>query len=189
MRLTRSSVAAMVVATIVVAAAHVTGRLSPASRVSPTPEELAEFFDVFAGAGGQRPAAAVVKRILALDANGDTHVSRDELPERMHVLVEHGDLNGDRVLTAQEIERLVHLPPASPRTRTSLPARKRPVTMADVIRDLRLPQPKQDRAMAIAKDYVSGVPDGRLRKLLDDEEYENFVASANRLNSRRGMAD
>lgn len=197
MRLTRSSLAAATMVAVA-AAAQTTVRLAPAAQVSPTPEELAQFFEVFVGDGASRPSAAVVKRILALDANGDTHVSRDELPERMRILIERGDLNGDGVLMAQEVERVVELISASPRTNPPPPLRmKQPATMADVVRDLRLPAPKHDLAMAIVKNDRGGMClvnnsqdvglcelHARLRELLDDDEYENFVAAANRLNGR-----
>ncbi len=48
----------------------------------------------------------VVERIMAFDKNKDGKVTRDELPERMHHLIEQGDTNKDGGLDRDEIQKL-----------------------------------------------------------------------------------
>ncbi len=48
----------------------------------------------------------LVERLMAYDKNGDGKVTKDELPERMHGLIEQGDRNGDGALDRDEIRRL-----------------------------------------------------------------------------------
>lgn len=49
----------------------------------------------------------LVERLMSYDKNGDGKITRDELPERMHALIEQGDRNGDGALDREEIKRLV----------------------------------------------------------------------------------
>src|SRR5687768_10849889 len=100
MRLTRSVATTVAGVMSVVAAAALTAiLLAPVAKVSPTPEELAERYTVFAD-------DRQTTRILAMDANGDTYVARHELPERMQNLM-RGDQNGDGFLSANEVRALV----------------------------------------------------------------------------------
>ena len=48
----------------------------------------------------------LVERLMSYDKNGDGKITKDELPERMHSLIEHGDLNGDGALDRDEIKKL-----------------------------------------------------------------------------------
>jgi hypothetical protein len=48
----------------------------------------------------------VVERILSFDKNKDGKVTRDELPERLHYLIEKGDTNKDGALDREEIRKL-----------------------------------------------------------------------------------
>jgi hypothetical protein len=48
----------------------------------------------------------LVERLMSFDKNGDGKVTKDELPERMHALIEQGDTNGDGALDRAEIRRL-----------------------------------------------------------------------------------
>src|SRR5262245_8423774 len=48
----------------------------------------------------------LVTRLMSYDKNGDGKVTKDELPERMHSLIEQGDRNGDGALDRDEIRRL-----------------------------------------------------------------------------------
>jgi Ca2+-binding EF-hand superfamily protein len=48
----------------------------------------------------------LVERLMSYDKNGDGKVTKDELPERMHGLIEQGDRNGDGALDREEIRRL-----------------------------------------------------------------------------------
>lgn len=152
------------------------------AKMSPTPEELAKRFGVFAD-DPSHPSVAVAQRILALDENGDTYVARDELPERMQSLM-RGDRNGDGLLAANEVKELVKQAGAS-RSRFPPPPlpRGRTTTLIDVVRDQKLPQPKHDFAMALLENPgVTLSPDlgVRLRKVLDRVEYENLKAAMTR---------
>jgi EF hand len=57
---------------------------------------------------GLRTIAAddLVERLMAYDKNKDGKVTKDELPERMHGLIEQGDTDGDGALSLAEIKAL-----------------------------------------------------------------------------------
>jgi hypothetical protein len=129
---------------------------------------------------------AVLDRILSFDANADNRISREELPERMQGLLTRGDRNQDGVLTPDEIAPLgdVH---------TSLSRRTASVdvhgsgNLATVIADLKLPPATHNRALAIVNKPRSGDDPAHvdvtteMKDLLNDEDYENYVAAAARL--------
>jgi EF hand len=48
----------------------------------------------------------MVERIMSFDKNKDGKVTKDELPERMHHLIEQGDTNKDGVLDRDEVKKL-----------------------------------------------------------------------------------
>jgi hypothetical protein len=48
----------------------------------------------------------IVERIMAFDKNKDGKVTKDELPERMHHLIEQGDTNKDGALDRDEVKKL-----------------------------------------------------------------------------------
>ena len=129
---------------------------------------------------------AVVDRILSFDANGDDRIARDELPERMEGLVSRGDTNQDGFLTPDEIVPLVDMRPTAPRSHVIVGD---PGSLADVIADLKLPASTHNRALAIVKgprnvhDPANIDLDAEMRELLDDEDYENFLAAVARLRS------
>jgi hypothetical protein len=134
-----------------------------------------------------RSPLAAIERLVSFDANADRRVSRDELPERMQGLVARGDRNADAALDSDEIRALV-MAAASERTRVSF----RPQSsggLPGVISDLKLPPAKHARALAIVSaldpprnlNAVTSDLRREMRALLDDEEYENFVAAATRL--------
>ena len=137
---------------------------------------------------GPARSPAVIERLVSFDVNADDRLSRDELPERMQGLVARGDRNADAALDLDEIRTLVNAA-SSGRTRVSF----RPQSsegLPGVIRDLKLPPAKHLRALAIvgphkppqnANDPASSALLGEMRALLDDEEYENFLAAATRL--------
>ena len=52
------------------------------------------------------PADDLIGRLMDFDKNKDGKVTKDELPERMHYLIEQGDTNGDGALDREEIRRL-----------------------------------------------------------------------------------
>jgi hypothetical protein len=143
-------------------------------------------------AGGRSAAAArssfaVSERLMSFDANKDKRISRDELPDRMQGLIARGDKNGDSTLDLEEIGALVTMA-ASERTRVFF----RPPSsdgLPGVISDLKLSPAKREQALGLLSAHppVPQVKDGNtefykaMRSLLDDEEYENFVAAAERL--------
>lgn len=131
---------------------------------------------------------SVVDRIWSFDANGDKRIARDELPERMEGKVSLGDKNQDGFLTRDEVIALVN--PRSPARRILRSSTRGAASLADVIADLKLPPALHDRAVEIVKEHTvlrpindpaSDEVNARMRELLDDEDYENFVAAAARL--------
>ena len=185
MRLTQSrATAAAAIASLVAATALMALWLVPA-RISPTPEELANRFS----GDPTDPSFEVAQRILALDANGDTYVARHELPERMQGLIERGDQNGDGSLTADEVLSLVRQAPPSRPPPPLTPSPRQAVAIFDVVSDLRLSPDKYSRVRDILRTHIAAGPDLelRLRDVLDDEEYGNFVAAAARINGGRNQ--
>ena len=130
--------------------------------------------------------AAVLDRILSFDANADNRISRDELPERMEGLVSRGDRNQDGFLTPEEIVPLVDIQPSAPRRPSNAIARGSG-SLAGIITDLKLPPVTHNRALAIVNGPRS-VDDPanvdfttELKDVLNDEDYDNYVAAAARL--------
>jgi hypothetical protein len=132
--------------------------------------------------------AAVIERLVSFDGDADRRISRDELPERMQGLVARGDRNADAALDAEEILGLVGAASSEP-TRISFSPQSSE-GLPGVIRDLKLSPEKHLRALVIvgAQKPPSSVNDpasrallGEMKALLDDEEYENFLAAATRL--------
>ena len=177
-------VTAALAATAVPAAAQT--RIVNALQVTPPPAT-----GRFVG-GGRVNKANIGTRIWSYDVDGDDRVASAELPERMQSVMERGDADRDGYLTTEEVDRLVSLAASgAPRPQGFSMANKR-LSFAEVVGDLRLPQPKHEMAMKIATSY--SVPRNinssesldlrevydRMRRLLDDEEYENFVAAAAR---------
>lgn len=132
----------------------------------------------------------VMDRLLWFDANGDKRIARDELPERMEGLIARGDTNQDGALTTDELPGLVRAR-MTLRAQSRLVAHKR-ATLVEVIADLKLPAETNQRALAIlnAAPNVTNLSLGNkgslsdlyadLRGVLNDEDYENFVAAAGR---------
>jgi hypothetical protein len=56
----------------------------------------------------------IVERIMAFDKNKDGKVTKDELPERMHHLIDQGDTDKDGALDRDEVKRLVAARAAAP---------------------------------------------------------------------------
>jgi hypothetical protein len=132
-----------------------------------------------------------MNRLLSFDANGDDRVAPEELPERMATLVSRGDKNRDGFLTNDEIIVLVDVPQTVPRPVNGIV--RRSDGLAGVIADLKLPAATHNQALAIVKaprnlsDPASGDLYSAMKALLDDEDYENFVAAAARLRATAGF--
>jgi cytochrome c peroxidase len=142
-----------------------------------------------------RSPHVAIERLMSFDSNANHRLSRDELPERMQGLFARGDRNGDAALDTNELLALVHAA-SSARTRVSL-LPPPPEGLPGVIRDLKLPPAKHAGALGIVNAHkrVRDIDNPtvsalhlQMRALLDDEEYENFVAAAARV-SRRRAAD
>ena len=139
-----------------------------------------------------RPAAKsshpVSERLVSFDSNADQRISRHELPERMQGLIARGDRNADTALDSNEILYLVS---AARWAHTRASFRSQPSEgLPGVIRDLKLAPAKYAGALAIVNTpklarnvnaLTGGALHAKMRALLDDEEYENFVAAAARL--------
>ena len=136
-----------------------------------------------------RSRAAVTERLGSFDADKDNRLSREEPPERMQGLFARGDKNADGLLDSDEIRELVTAA-SSAHSRVAF----RPQSfdgLPGVISDLKLPPEKRARALEIVgahtvllaniNDPASSGLHAEIRALLDDEEYENFVAAATRL--------
>ena len=138
-----------------------------------------------------RTPAAVIERLESFDANRDHRISRDELPERMQGLVARGDRNADAALDSGEIRSLVT---AASSERVSFSFRSEPSDgLPGVVNDLKLSAAKHEPALAIVSRHklprnvneaTSSGLFAEMKALLDDEEYENFVAATARLSRR-----
>jgi cytochrome c peroxidase len=140
---------------------------------------------------------SMLERFMSFDRNGDHRISRHELPERMQGLVTRGDKNADADLEAEEI-RSLFVAASSARVRPGLrsqPAHTESDGLPGVIQDLKLPPQKHALALALVSRpnvVKAGGPannnlKGEMRSLLDDEEYENFMAAAARVSTRRSV--
>jgi hypothetical protein len=131
---------------------------------------------------------AVIDRLMSFDKSADRRISRNELPERLQGLVAPGDRNADAALDLDEIR---YLAIAASSGRSRLPFRPRTFDGLDgVISDLKLPPSKHARALLLVRasrlplidnGSASSALLGNMKALLDDQEYENFVAAARRL--------
>ena len=129
-----------------------------------------------------------IDRLMSFDGNADHRLSRDELPERMLGLVARADRNADAVLDADEMRSFVN---RAETERIGGAFRFQPFEgLPGVINDLKLPPAKHGHALALVSldrlprrlnDVPSSALLAEMRALLDDEEYENFVAAAARL--------
>ena len=140
---------------------------------------------------------SMLERLMSFDRNADHRISRDELPERMQGLVARGDKNADADLEAEEI-RSLFVAASSARAIGGLRSQRHTVStdaLPGVIQDLKLPPQKHALAFALvsrpnvvrAADFTDNDLNGVMRSLLDDEEYENFMAAAARVRTRRSV--
>jgi hypothetical protein len=137
--------------------------------------------------------AVVIERLMSFDRNADDRITSAELPERMQGLVARGDKNADGALDSEEIRSVVHVAASSqPIHGVSRPPASE--GLRGVISDLKLPSAKHLRALLIVgahttpgniNDPASSALREDMKALLDDEEYENFLAAATRLSSGR----
>ena len=135
---------------------------------------------------------AMIEPLASFDGNADYRISRVELPERMQGLVARGDRNADAALDSDEIRALVNAAD-SERVRVAVRGHSSE-GLPGVIKDLKLTPAKYAGALAVISGQTLSRninnPTGNhlytgMRALLDDEEYENFVAAAARLSRSR----
>ena len=167
--------------------------VAAAAAQAPGPRKAFLIREVRSGgfAGPMSSPDAVIERLESFDANGDHRISRDELPERMQALVARGDRNADAALDSEEIRSLVT---AASSERVSFSFRAEPSEgLPGVVKDLKLPAAKHEPALAIVSRHklprnvseaTGSALFGEMKALLDDEEYENFVAATARLSRR-----
>jgi hypothetical protein len=125
--------------------------------------------------------------------DGDGRIARDELPERMETLINRGDANKDGFLARDEVMTLVRIP-TQPRRIQPRPQVRSAGHFTEILVDLKLPPATHEAALAIVKEHtvphqinVSNDLDAALRHLLEAEDFENFMAAAARLHTRRGV--
>jgi hypothetical protein len=144
--------------------------------------------------GPARSPAVVIERLESFDVNADGRVSQAELPERMQKLVALGDKNADALLDSDEIRALVKA--ASSELRRVAFQSEPSGGLPGVISDLKLSLAKHERALVIVglhkpprevKDPATSALFEEMKALLDDEEYENFVAATTRLSKGRDL--
>jgi hypothetical protein len=152
----------------------------------------------------------IVERIMAFDKNKDGKVTKDELPERMHHLIELGDTNTDGALDQVEIRKLAIKLAATPEgfggrqapvLTVSGPGapggvgiggafRFAPDAIEGVVDDLKLPATKRDQAMAAVKVHQENVRKlmdqaraellEKMKVILSEEEFNDFKAALDR---------
>jgi hypothetical protein len=178
------------VARTILAAGAILIRVSPAVAQNPEIVGKALLIDATPPSSvvAARSPLAVIDRLLSFDANKDHRITRDELPERMQALIARSDKNADGALDAEEIRAAVN---AASSDRTRVAVRFQPSDgLPGVINDLKLSPAKREQALAILIAHklapnVTAPAGGDLYKamrlVLDDEEYENFTAAAERL--------
>lgn len=101
---------------------------------------------------GRGTAEDLVERLMAFDKNKDGKVTRDELPERLHDLLDKGDLNKDGALDREEIEKL---------------ARYVPQTLDQTVAALKLSDKNKETVTTAAKAYKENVQ--KLNELVRSE--------------------
>jgi hypothetical protein len=128
------------------------------------------------------PTDDLVRRIMAFDRNGDGKVTKDELPERLHHLIELGDANGDGALDRDELTQLAE------KMRRAGPSAGGPgggrEALRQVVDDLKLDAEHREKARQVLRDHderMRKVNDdiradllGRMRDVLDAEQYRRF---------------
>jgi hypothetical protein len=115
---------------------------------------------------------------MQFDSNHDGRIGRTELTERMHSLLERGDVNADQVLDQAEILALARNPLVrEPSARGLFP---NAYSFGDevgfssrhhiegAIEDLRLSSPRRETALAAAREYLSGHETAAATALLND---------------------
>jgi hypothetical protein len=120
----------------------------------------------------------VVARIMSFDRNDDGRIEKDELAERMHVLVARGDVDGDAALDGSELQTLARAqqPPVDHRViiisgpyvfaeDVGLSSRLR---IEGALDDLRLEAATRKHAGTIAASYAQALEEQTVADLIVD---------------------
>jgi hypothetical protein len=149
----------------------------------------------------------IVERITAFDKNKDGKVTKDELPERMHHLIELGDTNKDGALDRDGIRKLATKLAAGDAIRPDggsgpgaaggfgvgggVREGPGPAAIKVVVEDLKLSSAKKEQAMAAVKAHEEKVRKlmeqahaellEKMKDILSDEELKDFRAALDRI--------
>ena len=176
----------------------------------PLPKDGLPRFTGPPGQPGRLSVDDIVDRIMSFDKNKDGKVTKDELPDRMHFLIERGDTNKDGALDRDEIKKL-----AADLARDGVfrafddrggpgggfrpgfggpggPGGRFPpgVAIERALDDLNLKEKKRDEAEAIVKAHHENVRKLmelaradlllKMKDILSEEEYKDFKAALDR---------
>jgi hypothetical protein len=150
----------------------------------------------------------LVERIMAFDKDKKGKVTRDDLPERMHFLIELGDTNKDGALDRDEIRKLAAKLAANAGELDGGPIRLGPApggaggrfgadfsnrpedVVAAVVKDLKLSGKKKEQALAAVKAHQENVRKlmeqaraevlEKMRAILSEKEFQEFRAALDR---------
>jgi hypothetical protein len=159
----------------------------------------------------ERPPISVddiVEWIMSFDKNKDGKVTKDELPERMHHLIELGDTNKDGALDKDEVRQLATRLAANPgrfgggpvrvgvgpgpgaRGGIDFDFRSGPDAVEAVVDDLKLSGKKKEQAMAVVKVHQENLRRltkqaraellQKMKEVLSEEEFNDFKAALDR---------
>jgi Spy/CpxP family protein refolding chaperone len=150
------------------------------------------------GPGGRGPRGVptddLVRHVMAFDKDGDGKVTREELPERMHRLIELGDKNNDGALDREELTKLAEKlqqveadrpAPRGPRGRVGPPDIERAVG------ELKLEDKQKDevrKALAAHREKMRKLTDearadlvAKMKDVLSTEQLTRFKDGLDRL--------
>jgi hypothetical protein len=143
----------------------------------------------------------IVEWLMSFDKNKKGKVTKDDLPERMHHLIDQGDLNKDGALDRDEAKKLAATLATAPR---GFGGRRDvriaagpgpgfgppPGAIEGVVDDLKLPGKKKDQAVAAVKahqEHVRKLMDQaraellqKMKEILSEEEFKDFQAALDR---------
>ena len=134
----------------------------------------------------------IVDRILSFDKDKKGKVTRNDLPERMQVLIDLGDTNKDGALDRDEIKKLVGSRANAPGfvAAASGVGRVRPSATESLVKDLKLTEQKKEQALLAVKAHEEHVRRlmeqlradlmQKMKEILNEEEFQNFKAAMNR---------
>jgi hypothetical protein len=109
----------------------------------------------------------VVERVMAFDRNKDGKLTKDELPQRMHHLIELGDTNKDGALDRDELKKLADALARAPRKFGF----GGPIRVGQALVEVKARQVRQMMDQALKQ----------METIMSEEEYMDFRAAVDRL--------